>query len=516
MKTADDLFKEFKILSVSEFFKKNADMLGYMGKLRSMTVLVHETVTNALDACEEANILPKIRVEIERKGNSHYLISVEDNATGIPLKFIPKVFGKMLAGSKAHRNIQSRGQQGIGVSGAVMYSQVTTGQPATIISSTGKEAWKVKMNVDVQKNRGKILEKEKIEKINEWRGTKIIIEAKDVRYNRSRYSPCHYLKMSSIANPHMEIEFIEPDGRKIIFPRTSKEIPESPRIMKLHPKGFSTNELLLMAKNSKSRKLRSFLRSKLARVSRNKTKKIEEISGVSMNKKTKNLKWEDAEKIVDAFKKIDFMAPSSDGLIPIGEENIEKGISLINPEFTTAVTRSPKTYKGGFPFIVEIGLAYGGKSEPGIELIRYANRSPLIFDRGGGAINEAVKSIDWKRYGVNTDKTPLTVFVNVTSTHIPYTSAGKQAIAMEEEIYDETRYGIMEACRHLKRFLSSKRKAYRRKRRKKSLTRYALETSRALSKLTGEEIDTVKNFFVKIIDKKYSEEDHDKNREKTN
>ncbi|HDM22846.1 MAG TPA: DNA topoisomerase VI subunit B, partial [Methanomicrobia archaeon] len=107
MKSADDLFKEFKILSVSEFFKKNADMLGYTGKIRSMTILIHEMVTNALDACEEAGILPEIRVEIDQKGESHYEISVEDNATGIPLKFIPDVFGRMLAGSKAHRNMQS-------------------------------------------------------------------------------------------------------------------------------------------------------------------------------------------------------------------------------------------------------------------------------------------------------------------------------------------------------------------------------------------------------------------------
>ncbi len=504
MKTADDLFKEFRTLSVSEFFKKNADMLGYTGKLRSMTVLVHEMVTNALDACEEAGILPEIRVEIDERGEDHYKISVEDNATGIPLKFIPDVFGKMLAGSKAHRNLQSRGQQGIGVSGAVMYSQVTTGEPATVISSTGNEMWEVDMNVDIQKNRGTIINKRKIENNDRWRGTKIIIEAKNVKYNRSRYSPQRYLKMSSIANPHARIEFIEPDGRKIIYPRTSKEMPESPKIMKLHPKGVSTNDLLLMAKNSKSIKLGSFLRTELARVSRNRTEEIEEVSGVSMDKRIKNLTWEDVENVVNAFKKIDFMAPSSDGLIPIGEENIEKGLSLIDPEFSIAITRSPETYRGGFPFIVEVGLALGGRNDQGVEVIRYANRSPLMFDRGGGVINEAVKSIDWRRYGVDVERTPLTVFINVTSTHIPYTSAGKQAIAAEEEIYNELRYGIMEACRSLKRFLSSKRKAHRQKKRKKSLERYAAETSKAISKLTGGNEEKIEELFDKLIEKKYT------------
>jgi len=503
MKSADDLFREFKILSVSEFFKKNADMLGYTGKIRSMTILVHEMVTNALDACEEAGILPEIRVEIDQKGESHYEISVEDNATGIPLKFIPDVFGRMLAGSKAHRNMQSRGQQGIGVSGAVMYSQVTTGQPATIISSTGDEVWKVRMNLDLQKNAGKIIEKTKIEN-DGWRGTKIIIEAKDVTYNRSRYSPYNYLRMSSIANPHARIEFIEPDGTKIIFPRSSKEVPKPPKIMKLHPKGMTTDDLLVMARNTKTRKLGSFLRTELSRISKKKLDEIERVSGVSMEMNTHRLTWKDAEKIIDAFKKIDFMAPSSEGLIPIGEENIMKGLSLVEPEFSIAVTRSPKTYRGGIPFIVEIGLAYGGKNEAGIDIIRYANRSPLVFDQGGCVINEAVKSIDWRRYGVNPDSTPLTLFVNIVSTHIPYTSAGKQAVAMEEEIYNEIRFGIMDACRGLKRFLSLKRRAYQKKQRKESLMKYAPESSKALSKLTGENPDKVKDLFIKLIEKRYA------------
>ena len=504
MKTADDLFKEFKILSVSEFFKKNADMLGYTGKIRSMTILVHEMITNALDACEEAGILPEIRVEIDQRGEFHYEISVEDNATGIPLKFITNVFGKMLAGSKAHRNMQSRGQQGIGVSGAVMYSQVTTGQPATIVSSTGEDMWRVKMNLDLQKNTGKIIEKNKIKDNDGWRGTKIIIEAKDVTYNKSRYSPHNYLRMSSIANPHARIEFIEPDGTKIVFPRSSKEMPKPPKIMKLHPKGMSTDDILVMARNCRARKLGSFLRSGLTRVSRKKAEEIEQVSGVSLDKDVGKLTWDEAERIVKAFKIIDFMAPSSEGLIPIGEKNIIKGISLVNPEFSVAITRSPRTYKGGIPFIIEVGLAYGGKNGPGIDIIRYANRSPLVFDQGGCAINEAVKSIDWRRYGVNVESTPLTLFVNVTSTHIPYTSAGKQALAMEEEIFNEVRFGIMDTCRGLKRFLSSKRRAYQKRQRIDSLLKYAPETSKAISILTGNDTDNVKNLFVKLIEKKYS------------
>ena len=155
VKNADELFKSFKMQSVSEFFKKNAAMLGYTGKLRSLTTLVHEGVTNSLDACEEARLFPDLAVYISEAGPEHYRVIMEDNASGIPLDYIPHVFGKMLAGSKAHRNIQSRGQQGIGISGAVMYSQVTTGKPTEVVTSTGdKTINKVNLKIDVEKNAG--------------------------------------------------------------------------------------------------------------------------------------------------------------------------------------------------------------------------------------------------------------------------------------------------------------------------------------------------------------------------
>jgi DNA topoisomerase-6 subunit B len=508
---ANDIFKDFRVQSVSEFFRKNAAMLGYTGKIRSLTTLIHEGVTNALDACEDARILPDIRVDIEELGPEHYRVTIEDNASGIPLNYVPEVFGRMLAGSKAHRNIQSRGQQGIGISGAVMYSQVTTGKPSTIITSTGDNyIIKCQVQIDVEHNTGKIVHKERRENKEKWRGTKIIFEAKEVLYNKSRYSPYNYMRMTSISNPHAQIVFIEPDGTKMIFERSITAIPKSPKETKPHPMGITPHDLILMGRYTDKRILSSFLLNDFVRISKARLKEIEKKSNLSLNKKPHKLTWKEAESLVKTFKEIKFMAPSADGLIPIEQDNIKKGLeSTISPEFCYTTTRSALTYKGGIPFIVEIGVTYGGNhsTNNGKDIIRYANRAPLIFDQGGCAITEAVNSVDWRRYGVrDEDKTPLTVFVNIVSTHIPYTSAGKQAVAQEEEVFSEVRNGIMDAARSLKSFLRGKRRLYEKKKKRNTLRKYVPETAVALSNLIKKKKkEPIEKKLNTIITKKYGE-----------
>jgi len=511
VKNADELFKSFKMQSVSEFFKKNAAMLGYTGKLRSLTTLVHEGVTNSLDACEEARLFHDLAVYISEVGPEHYRVIMEDNASGIPLDYIPHVFGKMLAGSKAHRNIQSRGQQGIGISGAVMYSQVTTGKPTEVVTSTGdKTINKVNLKIDVEKNAGEILSREVLKNPEKWRGTRINLEAKNLQYNRSKYGPYSYLKMTAIANPHVRIMFVEPDGTKILFDRNVREIPKHPKEMKPHPHGTSADDILSMIKLSSATKVRNFLITEFTRVSAKKAEEIEQISGLDLDINPKKVDWEYAEKLVNAIKQITFMAPPTEGLIPIGAEAVKLGLEgILAPEFVQTVTRPPQTYQGGIAFIVEAGIAYGGGAgNNGFDVIRYANRTPLIFDQGGCCITEAAKSIEWKRYGVKDDNAPLTIFVNLVSTHIPYTSAGKQAIANEEEIYNEIRFALMESGRALSRYLSGKRREHEKLTKKKTLLRYVPETANALGSLIkAKDNSKILKMLTDIVERKYDFEE---------
>jgi DNA topoisomerase-6 subunit B len=209
------------------------------------------------------------------------------------------------------------------------------------------------------------------------------------------------------------------------------------------------------------------LTTSLSRMSNKRVDELEEITGIDFNKRPKDMKWEEAEKIVELFQSMDFMAPPTAGLIPIGEDQVEKGIrEILDPEYVKTITRKPKTYKGGVSFVIESGISYGGKSgrvvgeQKKAEIMRFANRVPLTFDQGSCGITEALKSIDWKRYGIrDLENAPITVFVNIVSTHVPYMSTGKQSVAPEAEIMQEVRQATMKIARSLQKYLNAKRAA---------------------------------------------------------
>lgn len=466
---ATELFDEnFIELTPSEFFRKNKQMLGFTGKIRSLTIVFHELITNSFDAAEEAGILPEINIDLKRVDKEHYILTHSDNGPGIPEDYIMNVYCTMFAGSK-FRNIQSRGQQGLGCSGCVLLSQMTTGEPARVIScyeENGElKGVNMKFKMDVKKNEGMLMEKEYIKP--EHTGVCIQLHFKDVSYSLSEQGAFEYIRRTMIANPHAKITFRDPSGHKYIFKRAAEIVPVLPKEVLPHPKGVSADDILFMAKHTDKRRYKSMLTTSLSRMSNKRVAEIEEMTGIDMNKRPKDMKWAEAEAIVDAFQKMKFMAPPSNGLIPIGSEQIEKGMKqILKPEFVATLTRKPVTYKGGVSFIVEAGIAYGGDAgrivneQRKSEIMRFANRVPLTFDQGSCAITEALKSIDWKRYGLkDLDNTPLTLFVNLISTQVPYLSTGKQSISPEPEIVHEIRQATMKLARKLQKHLRSKKAA---------------------------------------------------------
>lgn len=466
---ATELFDEnFNELTPSEFFRKNKQMLGFTGKIRSLTIVFHELITNSFDAAEEAGILPEINIDLKRVDKEHYILTHSDNGPGIPEDYIMKVYCTMFAGSK-FRNIQSRGQQGLGCSGCVLLSQMTTGEPARVIScyeENGElKGVNMKFKMDVKKNKGMLMEKEYIKP--EHTGVCIQLHFKDVSYSLSEQGAFEYIRRTMIANPHAKITFRDPSGHKYIFKRAAEIVPVLPKEVLPHPKGVSADDILFMAKHTDKRRYKSMLTTSLSRMSNKRVGEIEEMTGIDMNKRPKDMKWAEAEAIVDSFQKMKFMAPPSNGLIPIGSEQIEKGMKqILKPEFVATLTRKPVTYKGGVSFIVEAGIAYGGDAgrivneQRKSEIMRFANRVPLTFDQGSCAITEALKSIDWKRYGLkDLDNTPLTLFVNLISTQVPYLSTGKQSISPEPEIVHEIRQSTMKLARKLQKHLRSKKAA---------------------------------------------------------
>ena len=218
-KTAEELAKKHREISIAEFFEKNRHLLGFDNPRRALLTAIKEAVDNALDACEEARILPEINVEIIQLSETRFRVIVEDNGPGIIKKQIPKIFAKLLYGSKFHKLSATRGQQGIGISAAVLYGQLTTGKPATITSKIDRDkpANRIKLKINTQTNNPQTMEDKEVEWDEKNHGTKIEIDM-DGSYIKGRQSVDEYLKETAIVNPHCTIIYTNPEANQIIFP----------------------------------------------------------------------------------------------------------------------------------------------------------------------------------------------------------------------------------------------------------------------------------------------------------
>ncbi len=506
--TAEELAKEFREHSVAEFFKKNKQMLGLSGKTKALTTIVHEYVTNSLDACENAHILPDIDVQIKELGNEHYEVTVTDNGPGLTRETVGKAFGQLLAGTKFHRLMQMRGQQGIGASGASMLSQMTTGKEVKVITGNSHEVISCDVSIDTKYNQAKVSNIHLLHK--KFRGTIVKAQFKEMKYVNNEQGPLEYVRRTAIANPHAKITFTDPSEETVVFERTAKTIPEKPEEVQPHPRGITVDELLNMAKATSSRKTNSFLKTELDRMGDTALNEIEKQVSFDLDKDPHQLSWQEIEELVKAFKTASFIAPRTDVLHPIGEEQVEKSLrSIVEPEFLSVVTRKPAVREGGYPFQVETAVAYGGKAgrkvgeEMRMEIMRFANRAPLLFDAGGCGITEAVRSIDWKRYGIKEAETaPFTIFVNLISVHIPYTGAGKQAISNDEEVVEEIRLALMDVGRRTARYIVGKERERLKQEKKRIYQKYAIEVAIAVGELTEKDPKQIEHKLLETVAKR--------------
>jgi len=455
--SAETLATKQREISVSEFFTRNRHLLGFDNPQKALLTTVKEAVDNSLDACEEAGILPDLEVTIETLAEDRFRISIQDNGPGIVRAQIPKIFAKLLYGSKFHTLKQSRGQQGIGISAASMYGQLTTGKPVRIWSRTGKRkpAHYYEMHIDTRHNAPEVV---KDEKLSDWHlehGTRVEIELAGT-YKRGRRSVDDYIEQTAIANPHASIKYTPPNSEAVVFERATKDHPRETVAIKPHPYGVELGVLIKMLKETDSRSLKGALMGDFSRVSSKIADEIIEKAGLKPENRPKNLSRVDVEKVFRAIPEVKIMAPPTNCLAPIGEEAIVSGLKKrIEADFYEASTRSPSVYRGN-PFQVEIGVAYGGSlpAEELAEVYRVANRVPLQYQASACAITKAVVGTDWRNYGMQQSRGapptgPMVLFIHIASVWVPFTSESKEAIAHYPEILRELRLGLQEVGRKL-------------------------------------------------------------------
>lgn len=485
--SAEHMASKQREISVSEFFTKNRHLLGFDSPRKALLTAVKEAVDNSLDACEEARILPDLLVEIRALENREntYTVIIEDNGPGIVAAQVPNIFGKLLYGSKFHRLRQSRGQQGIGISAAGMYGQLTTGNAVRVRSKAGKRSIPHDFTIRMDTARNKPVFEEKQCDWEKPHGTRVEIDLEG-EYRRGQRSVDEFLKLVAVANPHVQIVYKDPDGNDVTYQRATEQLPAETDEIKPHPHGVELGALIRMLQDSGQRWLSTFLQQEFSRVGPKVAKGICDTAKLNPHAHPKRIAKEEADRLKRAIDKTKIMAPSSSCIAPIGEKLIEAGLRKeVEADFYVASSRSPVVYRG-HPFLIEVGLAYGrpgdtlelteegrivesdrkkrrvksadeemmGYADEPARLIRYANRVPLLFQQSACAITKAVIATNWRGYGLTQPRGslpvgPLVIMVHIASVWVPFTSESKEAIAGYPEILKELKLGLQECGRKL-------------------------------------------------------------------
>lgn len=483
---AHEMASRQRDISVAEFFLKNRHLLGFDSPAKALLTTVKEAVDNALDACEEAAILPEIAVNVVQEEGDVFHVMVEDNGPGIVEQQLGRIFGKLLYGSKFHKLSQSRGQQGMGISAAGMYAQLTTGKPMHVLSRVQGEATASELfvSIDISRNRPEIHKKKRVQ-WDQPHGTRVEVQMEG-EFHKGKHSIGAYLQLTAIANPHVTFRFRDPHGEQTVYERTTSDLPARPTEIKPHPHGVELGRLIQMLSNTRSRTLLRFLEDEFSRVGRMTARAIIKQAGKGLSDRSypRRIAHKEANALYRAIKTVSVSAPRTDCLVPIGEKRLGDGLrTQIDADFYYALTRPPAVYRGN-PFLVEVAIAYGHSTGTGLvldesghiqqtkrhkreavldlvppanepaQLLRFANRVPMLYDQAGCAITRAVVQTNWRAYGLQQTKgalplAPMVILVHLASVWVPFTSEAKEAIASYPEMLKELKLGFQECGRRL-------------------------------------------------------------------
>jgi len=486
---------ELEQISAADFFYRNRSLAGFDNPVRATYTAVRELVENALDACELAGRPPKVMLTLENvgggqsDGTSIYLLRVRDNGIGLRPEDVPAAFGKVFVSSK-YRLMQSRGTFGLGGTMALLYGQITTNRPFKVISGRkGSPLYEFTMKIDIQRNEPVILGKRILAGVSRDSMTTVEFYFEG-NYKRARPKIIDYLHQTAIVTPYADIMFIDPDGLFFYFSRTTDQIPPPPKETKFHPKGIDFELLKRLSETTRTRKLVSFLTTHFQRVGDKTAREILKRAGLSPDLNPKKLDDRQLEFLFRALVSYDnYLPPDPSVLSPLGPELWEEGIRKeLRPEFVKAVQRPPAVVEG-HPVIVETAIAYGGDIKPAgeVQLYRFANRIPLLYDVSSDVSYLVAKRINWSVYGIKSlEEEPIALFFHVVSTKVPFKTVGKEFIANKPELAREVELGWRACARDLRIYLSRKRRAQSAARRLEMLARYYKLIAEVLEELTGE------------------------------
>lgn len=251
--------------------------------------------------------------------------------------------------------------------------------------------------------------------------------------------------------------------------------------------------------------LTTFLTKRFQRVGPTTAVKFAEFAGFKPEKRMGTMTNQELVNLSDSLQKYDdFLAPDPSCLAPLGEAPLEKGIKkFFNPDFAAVVQRPASAYSG-FPFVVEMGIAYGGDIKPGgPHVYRYANRIPLLYDEGSDVVLKVVRETDWGRYKIKGEP-PFIIVSHICSTRIPYKTAGKENVADRQEIERELRLALQYLSRKLAAYMSKRGQAEMAKKRANLYAKYIPMIAEFCTELAGRKKEPN---YKKILEEQLPTED---------
>jgi len=489
--------------SVAVYFSKNVQQLGFSTPQKAFLTGIKELVDNSLDACNSIRVLPKIDLTVEKLGPGHtknsdrIRILLTDNGPGLEKDEVVKAFGTMLASAKFSRARVSRGIAGIGASALLMWAQLTNASGMRIISKTKKmkKAYSCTVEIDIKNNVGIVKNESNLDWDQEQGlSVDVIIDGK-IQLN-GESGILNFLNGTCLTNPDLTLSYQFPDMEKVTIERVSTEPKFIPEAVPPHPHTLKFGEFISHS-HQFDQKVSDWLKEGFSRVNDGVIKALHKAGipkGV-LNKKTSALSDIEFKDLYKAVQETPLQPPATSSLTSIGEEALSASIKRLgNVDFSVVVSRKP-TVCDFKPVQIEIALARlndtKGLDEEAVQVLRFANFVPLLFEKSSDVSIEAIQSINWKAYGINQSKGnlptgPFIFAVSIISPFIKFKNASKEAIDSSDELLEEIRLALMQAGQRLSKHIRAEAKKHELEEKRRYIEQFGPILIQSLIDISGE------------------------------
>ena len=421
--------------------------------------------------------MPDVDVIIEKigtgtqKNTDQIHVVVTDNGPGISPEDLPRVYGEYLASSKFGRGRCSRGQQGIGISAATTWAQLTSAKGVTVITKTKgmKQATKAIIEVDIKKNQGSLKDKTTVN----WdrpHGTSVEFFFDGRLQLQGEGGLLTYLMGTSLVNPHMSLTYRINDDKPVVMERLSNTNIFIPEAVSPHPHTLKLGEFIQHSGLFGKLSVDNFLKKGFSRIADSTYADLvkQGVKKAWFSAPLTNLNDSDMKILYSGLQNVELMAPSTRSVLSIGEDGLSKSIRRLGEiDFFSVVSRKPRICDAK-PVVVEVAIARlkdskGDHDDP-VMVLRFANRVPLQFDKAACVTVKALESVNWRAYGLGQPKDsiplgPYVIAISVVSPFIKFKNASKETIDASEELLDEIRLALIQAGQRLSRHINKEKKA---------------------------------------------------------